>query len=119
MPYIFTFSIHHHIHFRAQLVTKQCICDSANGERCNNKTVIGSPYCWIHLMSIKHLRIRESNIPHAGKGLFVLDKTQGDNDIVFHRGETIIFYHGEIITRNELERRYGEYTAPLNLSKSV
>ena len=115
MPYIFEFKINHRIVFRAPLITKRCICDSSTGQRCNNKTVIGSPYCWIHLMNIKHLRIKESNIRNAGKGLFVMDRTAEDNAIIFHRGETIIFYHGEIINRDELERRYRNKTAPYGI----
>ena len=118
MPYIFTFYIHHHIRFRAQMLTKECICHSANHMRCRNKTVIGSPYCWVHLLYQRHLRIKDSNIHHAGKGLFALNKDAGENEIIFRKGTNIIRYDGEIIDHQELNRRYGDFTAPYGIEIS-
>ena len=115
MSYVFTFKINNHIRFQSPLTTERCICISNNGNRCTKNTVIGAPYCWIHLLYQKHLRIKDSNIHNAGKGLFVIDKRRANNAIIFREGQTIIRYHGEIINENELIRRYGQFTAPYGI----
>lgn len=116
MPYVFTFSIHHNIKFRTALVSKRCSCLSSNGERCRIKSVIGSTFCWIHLLHQKHLRIKESNIANAGNGLFALwVKNPPEDGIIFREGDEIIRYHGEVINNAELNHRYGRYTAPYGI----
>ena len=112
MPYFFTFKVNHHIQFRAPLVTKRCICESKNGERCKHKTVIGSPYCYIHLLYNKHLRIKPSNIQGAGVGVFAINPKLPQNAIIFRPGDTIIRYDGQVIDNEELNDRYDIYTAP-------
>ena len=115
MPNFFEFSINHRIRFRGQLTTEQCSCISSIGRRCRNKTVIGSGYCWQHLLSIKHLRIKPSTIPNAGEGLFALNKRIPIGTLMFQEGDKLVEYHGEIINHNELERRYGDKTAPYGI----
>lgn len=77
--------------------------------------MIGTPLCWMHLLSQKKLRVKTSTIPHAGKGLFVMARRQGPNDIVFRSGDVVVDYSGESITERVLQNRYGEYTAPYGL----
>ena len=116
MPYQFTFKINNNIQFQAFLQTKRCICISKNGNRCGKRVVIGAPYCWIHLLYQKHLRVEESNIENAGLGLFALDKSEPDNAIIFRPGDKIITYDGQVINNDELVRRYtNQYTAPYSI----
>jgi hypothetical protein len=73
--------------------------------------------CWQHLIKSQHLRIKESTIPGANKGLFVMSRDHGQNEIVFRRGEPIIDYGGERVTHDTLQHRYGDYTAPYGLAE--
>lgn len=119
MPYIFEFNDPvHRKDFRCQLQCVQCAQHKPNGQRCRGRTCIGTPYCWIHLLHRHHLRIKASNIPGAGKGLFVMSKDHGQDDIVFRKDSVIIEYDGEKVTASELDRRYGEVrTAPYGLQE--
>ena len=112
MPYEFRFYINHELHFHSRLVAENCTAQKKNGQGCKNICCIGSPYCWTHLLYIKNLRIKPSNIPQAGKGLFAMDPLTNDTKKVFSKGERIVEYDGELMHHAELERRYGEYTAP-------
>jgi hypothetical protein len=64
------------------------------------------------LLSVKHLKIAKSTIPNAGKGLFAANKNVPNDAIIFRKGQTIIDYRGEKIDEDELNERYGSYTAP-------
>lgn len=100
-------------HFQCQLQSQVCEGTTKRGDRCKRKVIIGLPLCWSHLLSEKHLRIKDSLIPHAGKGLFVEDKTKANGAIIFKKGDKIVDYVGEIVTMQELDARYGEVnTAP-------
>ena len=48
----------------------------------------------------------------AGVGLFAFDSKQDDNAIIFKSGDKICDYNGEIIDDDELQKRYGDKTAP-------
>jgi hypothetical protein len=56
-----------------------------------------------------------STIPQAGKGLFAFDKTKGNDEIIFKKGNVICEYGGEFITHAQLNDRYDEYTAPYGM----
>jgi SET domain-containing protein len=71
----------------------------------------------MHLLRQRKLRIKESTIPGIGKGLFALDKRAAGNAILFRRGEKIIVYDGEVVTQAQLQRRYGNFTAPYAISQ--
>jgi hypothetical protein len=90
----------------------QCQGHNKNGARCKRKVIIGYEYCPQHLASIKHLKIADSTIPNAGKGLFAFDRTKGDNDIVFKANQHIIDYKGIIKTDAQIAEQYEGYTAP-------
>jgi len=77
---------------------------------------MGTPYCWIHRKSTEHLIIKDSTIPHAGKGLFACNPSIPDNDIIFRNGDIICEYDGDIITEHILNMRYHSYTAPYGTS---
>ena len=112
MPYKFKFYIGDNIKFQSNVESMRCEAMSKDDQRCKNKVCIGSPYCWVHLLHLKHLRIKESNLADAGKGLFAVDPSKPDNAVIFKKNDLIVDYGGEIISGVELVDRYGEYTAP-------
>ena len=99
--------------FQCPLKKYQCIHVNPNtGRRCQRKQYIGFNLCFQHLATDKRLKIKESTIRGAGKGLFAYNGTNND-EIVFKMGERIIDYNAEIITTEEINKRYGEdNTAP-------
>ena len=104
-------------HFQCQLASLVCDAVTKRGERCKRKVIIGLPFCWSHLLSNKHLRIKDSLIPNAGKGLFVEDKSKPEDAIIFKKGDKILDYVGEVVTMEELDNRYGEEnTAPYGVA---
>jgi hypothetical protein len=82
------------------------------GQQCRRQCVIGLPCCHSHLSLVYKVKIGPSTLPGAGKGLFVYDKTKGDRAVVFRNNEDICPYFGDVITRDELEARYQDKTAP-------
>jgi len=115
----FSFLIDGDTHFQAKLQSKQCEDSTKNNKRCKHYCVIGSPYCYVHLMYKHSLRIKESTIPEAGLGLFAIDALDSkSNDIIFKKGKTIVKYSGEIIDKDELISRYSNKTAPYTIQVS-
>ena len=112
MPYQFRYSINRHLIFQSNLICEQCDALTKNGARCKRTVCIGLPYCFSHLASLKHLKIKPSTIPNAGKGLFAIDNTKRPNAVIFNQNAVICEYNGEIIDRNELIHRYHYHTAP-------
>lgn len=114
MPKKFKFFKPHEINpvFECELESTRCTGTKANGQQCTKRSVIGVPFCWIHLLKDRHLRIKDSNIQGAGKGLFAIDKSRPVGEILFRKNDKITNYDGEILTREILTQRYGEYTAP-------
>ena len=119
MGYKFQFKVNDNLLFEGDLICSQCIEIKKDGNRCKRKTCIGVPVCHQHLESKYKLKIKKSSIPNAGKGLFVFDKF-AENDIIFKKGDKIISYEGELINLQQLNKRYGDYTAPyaLNIDKN-
>ena len=115
----FTFYIDNDNKFESFLESKQCTGICKNGNQCRKIVVLGLPYCYVHLLSQKHLRIKKSTIEGAGNGLFSMDTKKGENDIIFKKDEIIGAYTGEILNRDQLDERYGEdNTAPYALQIS-
>ena len=112
MPWKFSFYDQHGLKFREDVERMRCVAHSSDGHQCKNICVIGDPYCWIHLLYKKHLRIKTSRIQGAGKGCFVMDKKRPANAIIFRKDEDILFYDGEVVTKQTLNQRYGRHTAP-------
>ena len=109
----FVFKIGNEVNFDCKLVSLKCVGTCRNGTRCKKRTVMGLPYCWMHLLSVKHLRILPSTIPQAGKGLFAMDRTQDADALIFEEGDKICEYEGQTLTNAQLNARYGDqYTAP-------
>jgi hypothetical protein len=114
MPYEFNFRVDHANHvFRCSIPTVRCQALKKNGGLCQRSTAIGTQFCYSHLLSEKNLRIKHSNTPNAGKGLFAQkNRSLEDNSVVFKKGAIIIDYTGELIDEVTLQSRYDEYTAP-------
>lgn len=110
--------------FDKELEGAQCQ-HNINGRQCRNRCLIGISTCWIHLLSNYKLRIKQSTIPNAGKGLFALVKNTLENDtrIVFEIGDCICEYNGEVITSyKQIERYHGEsapYSAKLHRQNNI
>ena len=123
MPYVFKFFISGTLVFEAALVSERCRGITKEGHRCKRMTVIGKGLCYNHLLKEKNLRIKQSTVRGLGKGLFALDNNQSRDEIVFKKGEKIIEYGGEVLTSEELDDRYEDYTAPygleVNKSKNI
>lgn len=115
MPYKFTFDDEdndENVHFECMLQCSRCTGTCADGTQCKRTVCIGLPLCWQHLKRDKHVRIQESLIPGAGKGAFAADTTRGPNEIVFKPGDKIVDYTGEVLTKDEIDARFGKFTAP-------
>jgi len=54
-----------------------------------------------------HVDIRPSTIPGAGLGLFALKE--------FNNGDLVVPYKGEILTKEQMDERYGDGLAPYAL----
>jgi hypothetical protein len=117
MPYKFQYHKDDDEIFSCPLQCVRCVFNKPNGQQCKLTACIGTPYCWIHLLYQKHLRIKPSTIRGSGKGVFAMSKAHGPNDIIFQKGEIIIEYDGELITEEELQRRYGDHVAPYAASE--
>ena len=111
MPYKFVFKVGDEEYFSANVQSFQCNDHTKAGHRCTRTTVLGSPFCYTHLLYNKNLRIKPSTLPNAGKGLYAMNGKQG-NEILFRIGDTICQYTGEVLTGAQVEERYGDYTAP-------
>jgi hypothetical protein len=106
--------INNHLHFSGDLERKRCIGHNKSGQRCKRYVCIGLPYCFTHSLEHFQLKIRPSTIAHAGKGLFACsnNKNARANAVIFLPNRVICQYTGQVITRDELENRYGDYTGP-------
>jgi SET domain-containing protein len=107
MPYTFTYKQSNDDVFKCRLEKYQCeYTNEKTGKRCKRHQYIGFPLCYQHLAMEAHLRIaRATNIEH-GKGLFAYNGTNND-EVVFKKDQRIIQYNGEVVNKEELDRRYG------------
>jgi flagellar hook protein FlgE len=110
--YQFSFRVNGETKFQCRVQCERCCVNKPDGTQCKRNTCIGSPYCYIHLLLIRHLRIKKSTLPISGNGLFAMNPKAKDNEIIFKKGDTIIDYDGELINDATKTARYGKYTAP-------
>lgn len=75
----------------------RCLGRKKNGQRCSKTSCLGD-YCWIHAQNELGLRVKDSAIQAAGKGLYATKN--------FKKGDSIAKYKGECMTREEIDRRY-------------
>lgn len=85
---------------------------------CRTATNI-APYCWRHALKLAKIKVRDSTIPGAGKGLFAQSTwrspAHGPRTLVFKKKDVIAEYLGEVIDEAELGRRYGTERAPYTI----
>lgn len=103
--------------FACDVQCQRCTARTATGARCTNRTCIGVPKCWQHLLRDSNLRIKKSTIRGAGSGLFAM-KRRAPGEVLFRAGEVIAPYGGERMRKVTVDRRYGEYTAPYAIKLS-
>jgi hypothetical protein len=117
MPKIFSFeSLNPTKSFSCVLNSTQCTSKTKTGIRCKRKCITPFEFCPTHLALKTHLKVRNSTIPGAGKGLFAFNYGDKLNKtIVFHTNETIISYNGENVSQSKLNKRYGNKTGPYAL----
>lgn len=101
-----------------KLNVERCHYIKGDGQQCKNRVCIGTPFCHIHRKYEYKLKIMQSTIPNAGIGLFVQNDEEPENAIIVKKNAKICPYAGEIINREELLRRYGDYTAPYGIQIS-
>ena len=86
--------------FECTLTCTQCTARTATGSRCRRRVCIGTKNCFTHRRRDEGLMVKRSNIAKAGKGLFAT-KT-------FRKNDKIGSYRGEVISRAQLNNRYGQ-----------
>lgn len=79
------------------LVSQRCVALNNNGLPCRNRTRRAHK-CWQHLKRDEGLRIKTSDVPGAGLGLFATRQIR-------HRGH-VVEYEGEDMTRKAVDARY-------------
>ena len=88
----------------------RCVAIAKSGSRCRNRTCKGRK-CWIHTKRDEGLRIKPSQIPNSGSGLYATKR--------FAKGAKIADYTGEKLTRAQVGNRYpGNVTAEYVLCRS-
>jgi len=94
----------------------RCIEHSKSGRRCSRRTVIGTNICWQHLLYQHNLKIKKMR---HGLGLFAYKKDtdkvlrQGRRrEVLFRPGDKLIGYGGHVLTKQNLDLRYGDNVAP-------
>ena len=88
----------------------RCVAIAKSGSRCRNRTCKGRK-CWIHTKRDEGLRIKPSQIPNAGQGLYATKR--------FAKGDRIADYTAEKLTRAQVDNRYpGNVTAEYVLCRS-
>lgn len=76
----------------------RCAYVKPNKKRCKLTACATTKYCWIHLKMLYGLRVKESQIPNAGKGLFT--------EKVIKPHVNVGRYEGDVLTPEEVEARY-------------
>lgn len=80
--------------------SQQCISQTLQRRQCKKRTA-HTQKCWIHLAKYDNLRIKPSNIPNAGKGLFAWKKS-------IPRDKKISPYTGRLMSQRAIDAKYGD-----------
>jgi hypothetical protein len=128
MPKCFRFKTEYHdrindiegetAEFRCYLESAQCRANTITQRaRCQNNAVVGLPYCYHHAKIHLNLVIKPStNMNRDGKGVYAHSvEPRAQREVVFREGDVICHFYGQIRTRDDMNRRYGDVeqlTAP-------
>lgn len=95
--------------FRCYLESKQCEAQSYKTQQdCRNTVIMGLPYCHAHAKIIYEVVIKDSQYHGRDKkGLFA-HNPKADRGIVFRRGDVLFKFEGQMRTRVQMRRRYGD-----------
>lgn len=108
--------------FTCTLERRRCAhTHPATGVQCSRVQYIGAGLCWQHLAIDRRVKIAASNIPGAGKGLFAFSRKEAPGAVLFRRGDVIVPYDGELLSRRAHDARYGvgrQSTAPYSIERS-
>lgn len=85
--------------YKCNLVCEKCEGMTKTGERCKRITCKFLPMCYQHTKSVYGVEVKKSGIEDAGFGLFACKS--------FRKDEIICPYRGEILTKKEIDDRYG------------
>lgn len=96
--------------FKEKLMSFKCA-----DKNCKKIVQIGAPYCPAHTALHLNLKIKKSNIPNAGLGVFAHCPKMPKGYPVFRKGYRIYPYYGENISDEELHKRYNNCTGPYAL----
>jgi len=91
--------------YKCKLHQRKC-----HAENCLKWVDIGYPYCTRHLKTKLYLKVLDSTVLNAGKGVFAWRRDMPKN-VVFKKGDRVCEYEGEVITQTELDKRYSFLTA--------
>ena len=81
--------------FSCKMKKVACGAKTKTGHSCRNKVVIGLKRCHLH----RSVKIAQSTIPRAGKGVFAKRD--------YRKGERIGYYRGDVLSTSQHNRRYG------------
>ena len=77
------------------LPSVRCIGTSKSGEQCRLQTRVGA-HCWQHLVKECGLKVKKSDIPGAGRGLFAAKQ--------FNPGDPVVDYTGDLALGKKVMR---------------
>jgi hypothetical protein len=80
---------------------ERCQAMTKSGEQCRNRTC-KADRCWQHLRRDEGLRIKQSQVPGGGMGLWTTRR--------YKPNEKIGMYTGEKMSRAQVKQRYGDAT---------
>ena len=86
--------------FKCNLHCQKCEATNKNGVSCKRNTCKMLPTCYQHTKSVYGVEVKQSSIEKAGLGLFSCRD--------FKKNDIICPYKGEILTKKELDERYGK-----------
>jgi hypothetical protein len=99
--------------FTCNLMKLRCCALKRDGSRCTRSVVNGLFNCFQHTQSVFSVRVDKSGIGDF-QGLFACDARKPENAILFRKSDYIVPYLGEVLTKQQLDNRYGtgDATAP-------
>jgi hypothetical protein len=101
--------------FSCPLQCVRCSGHNRDGKRCARRSCVGTPFCWTHTQQL--VGVRAKDYPGMGRGLMAIRKgrlpvgwslaaARTARPIVFKKGEFMMPYLGERLSKEEYERRY-------------
>ncbi len=97
--------------YQCELHSERCLGYSKNGVRCKRRCIIGFEYCFQHMQSIKHLKIRPTTLPgFTFSGLFAWDPSAVGP--IFRNEDVVCKYFGDVVEPAIIQEHYGNSTAP-------